>query len=196
VEFIPLALPLLRDYTETHKDGSNSFIYSRFLVPYLRQFQGWALFADGDMLCRADISELWRMRDDSKAAMVVQHSYRTKYHRKYIGTSMETHNPDYPRKNWSSLVLWNCNHPSNSVLTPRYVSEQPGSHLHRFAWLAEDEIGELPATWNWLVGEYEHLPDAKLVHYTLGVPGIAAYSKCDHAAEWIRTRDEIGVVEV
>jgi lipopolysaccharide biosynthesis glycosyltransferase len=41
-------------------------------------YSGWAIFADGDMVCQADISELWALRDDSKAVQVVKHDYQTK----------------------------------------------------------------------------------------------------------------------
>jgi lipopolysaccharide biosynthesis glycosyltransferase len=185
IRIVPLALSLLRDYTETHTDGSNAFIYSRFLVPHMMGFEGWALFCDGDMLARGDICKLWDMRDDQCAVQVVKHKYTTKHKRKYVGTSMETINPDYPRKNWSSVMLLNCSHPSNRVLTPDYVMAATGPKLHRFQHLTDDEIGELPAEWNWLVGEYPHNPDAKLAHYTLGVPAIEAYKTCDYADEWL-----------
>jgi lipopolysaccharide biosynthesis glycosyltransferase len=186
----------LRDYEETHADGSNAFIYSRFLVPHLMGFQDWALFCDGDMIAMDDIIKLWNMRDDGYAAQVVKHDYKTRSKRKYIGTSMETINPDYPRKNWSSVILWNCAHPQNRILTPAYVMGATGSALHRFSHLTDDEIGDLPAEWNWLVGEQTHNPEAKLAHYTLGVPGIKAYQDCDHAGEWLNLRTSITEVEV
>ena len=195
IRFVPLALSLLRDYSETHTDGSNAFIYSRFLVPHLMEHQGWALFCDGDMIVRDDINKLWNMRDDAYAVQVVKHDYKTKSKRKYLGTSMETINPDYPRKNWSSVILWNCGHPSNRVLTPSYVMGAAGSQVHRFQHLSDDEIGALPAEWNWLVGEYEHKPDAKLAHYTLGVPGIKAYEGCDHGKEWLDTLKAVSEIE-
>lgn len=181
----PLHLPLLRDYAETHSDGSNAFIYSRFLIPSLEDYAGWAIFVDGDMVCRDDIAKLWALRDDAYAVQVVQHDYRTKAQRKYIGTPLEAKNEDYPRKNWSSVILWNCAHPANRILTPDFVMNQPGSFLHRFSWLEDDDIGALPATWNWLVGEYEPA-DCALAHYTLGVPGIKHYHRCDKAADWHR----------
>jgi lipopolysaccharide biosynthesis glycosyltransferase len=193
---VPLALSLLRDYEETHTDGSNAFIYSRFLVPHLMGFKDWAIFCDGDMLVRDDICKLWDMRDEQCAVQVVKHAYKTKSPRKYLGTSMETINPDYPRKNWSSVILWNCGHPANRILTPGYVMAATGSKLHRFEHLTEDEIGDLPKEWNHLAIESAPDPAAKLVHYTLGVPGILAYSDCEHADEWLRTRDEIGRVEI
>ena len=146
---------------EKQLDGSNAFTFSRFLVPGLCGYDGWALYADGaDMLCRADIAELWSMQDPRCAVQVVQHSYTTKFPRKYLGTPMESDNKDYPRKNWSSLVLWNCGHPAL-----RRVIED-----HRFAWLPDDLIGALPFEWNWLADEYGYDPKAKLLHYTAGMP--------------------------
>lgn len=176
---------MLRGYDETHTDGSNAFIYSRFLVPHLMDYKGWAIFADGDMLCRADISELWDMRDDEKAVMVAKHNYTSKHKRKYIGTSMETHNMNYPRKNWSSVILWNCAHPSNRTLTPEYVMASTGSKLHRFDHLEDSEIGDIPLEWNWLAEEYEP-KDAKLIHYTLGAPVFKEYGKSLYAEEWFK----------
>ena len=96
LSFTPLALNNVKSYTEAHTDGSNSFIYSRFLVPYLQGYKGWALFADGDMICQDDIAKLWAMRDETKAVMVVKHDYKTKFNKKYLGNK----NQDYPRKNW------------------------------------------------------------------------------------------------
>lgn len=153
-------------------------------------YQGWAIFADGDMLVRDDIAKLWALRDDRYAAQVVQHDYKTKHPRKYVGTAMETHNASYPRKNWSSVILWNCGHPSNRVLTPRYVMDSTGARLHRFEHLPDDEIGALPADWNHLVGEQAPNPDAKLAHYTLGVPAIEHYRDCEHGAEWLQAKRE------
>jgi hypothetical protein len=188
VAFHPLALSLLHDYEETHTDGSNAFIYSRFLVPHLMGYEGWAIFADGDMLVRDDITKLWNMRDEQCAVQVVQHDYKTRHPLKYRGTSMETINASYPRKNWSSVILWNCGHPSNRLLTPRYVMDATGAKLHRFEHLTDDEIGALPAEWNHLVNEQAADPGAKLAHYTLGVPDIAHYRDCEHGAEWLETK--------
>lgn len=185
----PLALHLLRDYEESHDDGSNAFIYSRFIVPYLEGFKGWAIFADGDMLARDDIARLWALRDDSFAALVVKHNYQTKHKTKYVGSSMETINTSYPRKNWSSLILWNCEHPANRILTPEYVKAATGAKLHRFEHLTADEIGEIPAEWNLLVSEQPFDPDAKLAHFTLGIPAIDHYKECDYADEWFAAKN-------
>jgi lipopolysaccharide biosynthesis glycosyltransferase len=152
------------------RDGSNAFTYSRFLVPYLCNFQGWAIWMDGsDMLVESDIAELWSMREAWYAVRVVKHDYKTKHPRKYVGTEMECDNRDYPRKNWSSVILWDCGHYMNRYLTPEAIGKAEGSYLHRFGWLPDERIGELPMEWNHLVGEQEEKP-AKLLHYTLGLP--------------------------
>lgn len=180
VQFTPLSENLLATYKETHSDGSNKFIYSRFLAPYLSHYKGWAIFADGDMVCQADIADLWSLRDESKAALVVKHDYKTKAQIKYLGNK----NENYPRKNWSSLILWNCGHPANSILTPEFIQRQPGSFLHRFSWLSDDLIGDLPPEWNWLAIEYPENPEAKLIHYTLGTPCFKDYSKESMSDIW------------
>ena len=183
VQFVPLHKPMLDNF-DGQQDGTNAFIYSRYLVPYLQDFTGFAIFCDGDMHVNADIYELYDKRDASKAVQVVQHNYKTAQHRKYVGTPIENHNVDYPRKNWSSVILFNCAHPSHGILTPEYVGEAGGSVLHRFAWLNDEEIGELPVEWNWLVGEYPDRDGMKLYHHTLGSPGFAEYSECHSSKEW------------
>jgi lipopolysaccharide biosynthesis glycosyltransferase len=180
VSITPLCLANLAGYDEPVTDGSNAFSYSRFLVPWLCDFAGAALFIDGDMIVKGDVAELWALRQVDKGVQVVQHDYRTKAPVKYLGAR----NEDYPRKNWSSVVLWNCSHFPNRYLTPEYVKNATGAHLHRFAWLDDDRIGALPAEWNWLVGEYPVNPSAKLLHYTLGTPCFDEYADCDHAEEW------------
>ena len=176
--FIPLAINSLKEYKEVHVDGSNDFIYSRFLTPYLNNFEGWAIFADGDMICQADIKELWNLRDESKALLVVKHNYETKVSKKYLGNK----NENYPRKNWSSVILWNCSHPKHRILTPEFIAKQPGSYLHRFSWLDDSDIGELPKEWNWLAIEYPENKNAKLIHYTLGTPCFKEYKDSEMAS--------------
>ena len=181
--FIPLAINSLKEYKEAHVDGSNDFIYSRFLTPYLNNFEGWAIFADGDMICQADIKELWNLRDESKALLVVKHNYETKVSKKYLGNV----NENYPRKNWSSVILWNCSHPKHRILTPEFIAKQPGSYLHRFSWLDDSDIGELPKEWNWLAIEYPENKNAKLIHYTLGTPCFKEYKDSEMASIWYST---------
>jgi lipopolysaccharide biosynthesis glycosyltransferase len=186
VAFIPLHAPLLQNF-DGQQDGTNAFIYSRFLVPYLCGYEGFALFVDGDMVVLDDIAKLWAMRDASYAMQVVKHVYTTKHPRKYIGTAMESENLDYPGKNRSSVILWNCGHPKNRRLTRELVGEAGGQFLHRFSWLADDDIGELPAEWNALSLEQD-LSCASLIHYTCGIPGIAHYEHCDGAEHWHRAK--------
>jgi len=180
INLLPLAENTLQGYKEVHTDGSNKFIYSRFLTPYLMGYKGWAIFADGDMVCQADISELWALRDESKAVMVVKHDYKTKASKKYLGNK----NENYPRKNWSSLILWNCAHTENKLLTPEFIQDQPGSYLHRFSWLRDDLIGDLPIEWNWLAIEYPENRNAKLIHYTLGTPCFKDYAEESMSDRW------------
>lgn len=181
VSITPLHLGNFRKfYSEGHKDGSNDFIYSRFLVPYLCGWVGHALFLDGDMVLTSDIAELWAMRSNWHAVQVVKHDYQTKAKKKYLGNK----NEDYPRKNWSSVILWNCGHYGNRCLTPDYVSSQGGKHLHRFEWLQDERIGSLPKEWNWLATEYPDNPGAKLIHYTLGTPCFPEYKSADMAEVW------------
>lgn len=144
-----------------------------------------AIFADGaDMLLRSDLAELWEMRDPWKACQVVKHDYQTRHEKKYVGTELETDNRDYPRKNWSSLIIWNCGHYRNRRLNLDYVEKSAGEHLHRFGWLEDEQIGDLPAEWNWLADEYGVSTTAKLLHWTAGIPGFYHYRDSPHAEEW------------
>jgi lipopolysaccharide biosynthesis glycosyltransferase len=184
VSLSPLALNNLSGYQEQHTDGSNHFIYSRFLVPHLMNYQGWALFIDGDMILRDDIDNLWNLRDESKAVMVVKHDYKTRMPVKYLGAK----NEDYPRKNWSSVILWNCGHPANKTVTPEFIQKSTGAQLHRFTWLADELVGELPVEWNWLPDEFGENANAKLLHYTLGTPSFHEFATTPMGNEWHRER--------
>lgn len=184
VAIVPLALNNFRDYTETHTDGSNQFIYSRFLVPYLMGYSGHAIFMDGDMILRGDIAELWALRQADKDVQVVKHDYRTRMTEKYLGAK----NEDYPRKNWSSVMIFNCSNFPTRKLTPEYIQKSTGAHLHRFAWTSDDRVGELPPEWNWLPDEYGENLNAKLLHYTLGTPCFHDFATTTMADEWHRER--------
>ena len=184
VAIIPLALNLFTDYKETHTDGSNQFIYSRFLVPHLMDYSDWAIFIDGDMIVRDDIAKLWNLKQSDKDVMVVKHDYKTRMTEKYLGAK----NENYPRKNWSSVILWNCGSWPNRKLTPEFVQNQPGSYLHRFLWIDDERIGKLPIEWNWLPDEFGTNSDAKLLHYTLGTPCFHEFADTPQAEEWHRER--------
>ena len=187
VSFTPLVLGALKGFSETHTDGSNAFIYSRFLTPWLMDFNGWAIFADGDMICLDDVAKLWALRDETKAIQVVHHNYQTKAHDKYLGNK----NENYPRKNWSSVILWNCAHPKHKILTPEFVMQQTGAFLHRFTWLDDSEVGALPKEWNWLTTEYEDNYQASLLHYTLGTPCFKDYAHSEMSDVWHQAHERI-----
>lgn len=184
VSVTPLALNNFKVYTETHTDGSNQFIYSRFLVPYLMNYNGYAIFMDGDMIVRSDIAELWSLKQADKDVMVVKHNYKTKMKQKYLGSK----NENYPCKNWSSVMIFNCGNYPTRTLTPEYVENATGEMLHRFTWTSGNRIGELPPEWNWLPDEYGANPNAKLLHYTLGTPSFHDFAATPMGDEWHRER--------
>ena len=171
---------------------STDFSFSRFLVPQLMNFQGWALFLDCDMLCRADIANLWALRDANWALMCVQHQHQPSETLKFLGEVQSA----YPKKNWSSLMLFNCSR--CTALTPAYVNSASGLDLHRFHWLPEGDatIGALPPGWNHLVG-VQPAPEASadqggpaMLHWTLGGPWFRD-QRClggELAAEWFGAR--------
>ena len=159
---------------------STEFSLTRFLVPSLAGFQGWSIFMDCDMLCRADIAELARQigLQAEKAVLVCKHNYLPKTERKFLNQVQSK----YARKNWSSLMIFN--NERCRTLTSEYVNSASGLALHRFEWIDDRAIGELPLEWNWLVGEYNYNPAAKIVHYTIGGPYFDDYRNCDYAEEW------------
>ncbi len=180
IRFTPLSMKSLSGYNEVHKDGSNDFIYSRFLVPYMMNFKGWAIYADGDMVCLQDIKNLWSLRNNNYAVQVVKHDYKTKITEKYWGNK----NEDYPRKNWSSLILWNCEHKAHKILDPDFIQKQTGAFLHRFSWVKDTDIGEINKEWNWLAMEYEDKKDINLIHYTIGTPCFKEYNNTSLSSYW------------
>lgn len=160
---------------------STEFSLTRFLVPALCDFRGIAVFMDCDMLCRVDLhSVLYELdRQPDAAVLVCQHQYTPCSTSKFLGQVQVA----YPCKNWSSFMVFNNSRCQR--LTPAYIHQATGLELHRFAWLDRDEdIGSLPLSWNWLVGEYEPNPDAKILHYTLGGPWFDESDQTDHAADW------------
>jgi len=166
---------------------STEFSISRFMVPSLSGFKGYSLFLDCDMLCLANVHELLFevVRNPGKAVYVVKHDYTPSGATKFLGQTQTT----YPRKNWSSVMLFN--NERCKALDPAYVNTAHGLDMHRFAWLADDQIGELPREWNWLVGEYLPNDAAKILHYTLGGPYFPEYRKTDHADLWFAELDSL-----
>jgi len=185
-EVIPLKQNELREkgwYTRpVDKLASTEFTFTRFLIPELANFEGWALFMDCDMILTTDIKELFDQADDRYAVMCVQHDYTPQEGVKMDGQKQTV----YPRKNWSSVMLINCGHPSNKKLTQDLVNdpELNGAYFHRFSWLKDEEIGELDHTWNYLVGVYDDIETPKLIHYTEGGPWFENYRNCEFNELW------------
>ena len=188
VSVIPLKLDDLKEkglyWRGEDKLGSTEFTFSRFLVPKLNDYKGWALFCDCDIIFLEDINNLFNLKDDKYAVMCVQHDYTPKEETKMDGKQQTL----YPRKNWSSLVLWNCGHPSNQKITKKLINEPEttGKYLHRFSWLEDQEIGSIPHHWNWLAGWYKEPIDGKpkAIHYTEGGPWFENYRDCEYHQEW------------
>ena len=161
---------------------STDFSITRFLVPYLSDYSGISIYMDCDMLCKADIWKLAALREPGRSVSVVKHDYKPTSLVKMDGQIQTA----YQRKNWSSLMVFD-NHACWG-LTPEYVNAASGLALHQFEWLQYHRIGSLPLEWNWLVGEYAHNPNAKLLHYTLGGPWFDHYPQSEHNSEWITER--------
>lgn len=158
---------------------ATEFAISRFCVPFL-QLDGWALFVDCDILCTADIAELFAFAEPSYAVQVVKHKQESGPKTK-MDAQVQTF---YARKNWSSVVLWNCGHPANNALTHKRLNGWPGRDLHAFKWLEDSEIGELPPEWNYLVGVSPKQEHPKIAHFTCGVPSMPGYENCEFADLW------------
>lgn len=160
----PVAItPLVIEQLPMKRVGLTPFTFSRFLVPYLCNYEGWGLFLDADILLLDDIAKLFALADDKYAVMVVKHE------------------PQY-RFEWASVMLFNC--AKCKILTPEYVETASG--LHHINWVPEDQIGELPSEWNHLVGYFPKRDDAKLLHYTQGMPAYPLTHDSDYAKEWAK----------
>ena len=179
VSITPLCLSNLPEFRrELQTNQSTEFAFSRFLVPYLSEYKGWSLFLDCDMMFRDDIKNLWDMIDEDKSIMCCKHDYIPKQNVKFRGAKNEA----FPKKNWSSFML--MNNQRCKMLTKEYVETASGLELHQFKWTHEENVGELPLEWNWLVGEYNYNKNAKNVHWTLGGPYFEDYARSDYADEW------------
>lgn len=183
VSIAPLMLSQLDGlmWRERNQLQSTDFSFSRFLVPHLCVFEGWAVFMDCDMLVLDDIASLWALRDDRFAVQVVKHDHQPEETTKFLGAPQTK----YEKKNWSSVMLFNC--AKCTALTPDYVNSASGLDLHRFNWLdSEDLIGEIPHNWNLLVGYDAPVPAEEVsnVHYTIGGPYFDEYEDTDYASEW------------
>jgi hypothetical protein len=183
VSIAPLMLSQLQGVylREPHVLQSTAFSFSRFLVPYLCGYRGWALFMDCDMLVRDDIARLWALRDERYAVQVVKHNHVPREEVKFLNAAQTK----YEKKNWSSVMLFNT--PRCTALTPAYVNAASGLELHQFKWLGDDRlIGEIPHRWNQLVGYDPPGGDAGNLHFTQGGPYFKEFRDCEYAEDWRR----------
>ena len=186
VTIAPVMLSQLQGVYKRDRDAlqSTDFSFSRFLTPWLCDYQGWAIFMDCDQLVLDDIAKLWAMREERYAVQVVKHNHVPKEEVKFLGAKQSK----YQKKNWSSVMLMNC--ARCTALTPDFVNTASGLELHQFKWLQGDDlIGEIPSRWNHLVGYDAPRADAALVHYTIGGPYFAEYQDCEYSREWFAERD-------
>jgi lipopolysaccharide biosynthesis glycosyltransferase len=169
--------------------ATTDFTYSRFLTPALAGYKGWALFCDCDFLFLGDIAGLVEYTRTSKAVYCVQHDYTPKDTVKMDGKPQSA----YPRKNWSSLMLFNCDHPSVRSLTPKVVNTQSGAYLHRMQWAKDEDIGSLQVTWNWLEGWNEKPAQGppNVVHFTRGGPWFADWQNVDYGDLWLQEAEAL-----
>jgi hypothetical protein len=192
-------LPLVRQelcdkniyYRQNDPLAATEFTYTRFFIPLLQNYKGYAIFCDCDFLWLEGIDALMRDIDfnDEKAIYVCKHDYTPSQEIK-MDNKQQT---SYPRKNWSSLIIWNCDHYKNKLLTAEKVNKETGAFLHRFQWLDDSEIGDINIQWNWLVGEYnvtQHCTPRAL-HYTNGGPWFDDYKNCPYAPLWIKEYNRI-----
>ena len=164
--------------------ASTEFTFTRFLVPHLNHYTGWAAFVDCDFLFQTDANKLFELADDRYAVMVVKHDYAVHDGSAKMDGKVQT---TYPRKNWSSLILFNCAHPQTRRLTPDVANRESGAYLHRFQWLDDAAIGAVPETWNWLEG-WSAKPASgapNVVHYTRGGPWFADWQNVDYGDLWL-----------
>lgn len=184
VAIAPIMLSQLQAWYRRPRDPrqSNDFSFARFLVPFLCGFKGTAIFMDSDFLCLTDIHKIMDDVDLNNVVTVVKHDYTPVDEIKYLGNKQYK----YPRKNWSSMMVFNCE--KCATLTTDYVNRATPSELHQLKWA--DSIGELSTDWNHLVGEYEPNPKAKLVHYTRGLPLWPEYMGCEYSREWWQEFDD------
>lgn len=191
VAVIPLRQSVLREldlYTRPYDLGSSTeFSLTRFLTPYLAAQRGWVIFCDCDFLFTGNIREVLEGLDPAKAVYCVQHQYTPAHHLKMDGKLQAC----YPRKNWSSFMVFNCDHPDVRALTPDVVNSASPAFLHRFGWISDDaSIGMLDLEWNFLAGEYPKAATTpRVIHFTNGGPWFDQWQDCDFADLWLAERD-------
>lgn len=167
--------------------ASTTFTYARFFVPFVNNYNDVAIFCDCDFLFLDDINKLYNLYNETYAVQVVKHQYYPPFKQTKMGNRVQT---QYPRKNWSSLILWNCKHPKNKALTPTIINSASSKFLHRFEWLEDYEIGNLSYEWNWLVGAtYPNHITPKALHYTDGGPWLSGCEETEYSSVWNTYKD-------
>jgi len=190
VEIIPLKQKHLRRdglYSRpVDKLASTEFTFTRFLIPELMEHKGWALFIDCDFVFLDDVKKIFDQAANKYAVMCAQHDYTPKETTKMDGQIQHI----YPRKNWSSMMLFNCGHPANQSLNKHTVNNanNDGAYFHRLSWIPDKWIGEISHEWNWLVGWYKEPEDGspKALHYTEGGPWFEEYADCEYSTEYYK----------
>ncbi len=190
VSITPLVLEQLKSkniyWRKRETFQSTDFSFSRFLIPYLMEYDGWAIFMDCDMLLKTDIAKLWAQREDNYILMCVKHDHKPKEKNKFLGEKQTI----YPRKNWSSLMLLNCSRCKK--LTPDYVNNASGLSLHRFSWIQDEkDIGNIDPSWNFLVGVNTNENDQiNIFHWTSGGPWFKDQSinSSIHDKQWFEAK--------
>lgn len=185
VRFIPINKRNIPEFTRGIEDGSTQFSFSRFLTPFLSGYVGQSIFIDCDMIVRCDIAEIFEHCDTKHDVFVVKHDYTPKTESKFLGNTQHV----YPKKNWSSVMVFNNFSMACRRLTPEVVNTASGKYLHQFEWCDESRVGELPPEFNHLVGEYDENPDAKIIHYTLGTPCFEGYWHQEFSVEWFKEKE-------
>lgn len=176
-------------YREVDTLASTEFTLTRFLTPYLSEYTGWSLFVDCDIVVLDDLYNLFELRQDKYAVQVVKHDYVPLNRVKMDGKQQAL----YPRKNWSSVMLFNNAHVANQALNATFVNTATPAQLHRLTWLTDDLIGDLPIEWNWLAGSYVETAQLapKLIHYTEGGPWFEEYKNCEYSEYWYNIYNSI-----
>lgn len=178
-----------KGYYWRENEGSTEFAFTRFLTPYLKGFYGYAIFCDSDFIWNCDPKEIIELVNPNHAVSVVKHDILPDQVKE---TKMDNKNQSwYPRKNWSSLMVFNCSHPFCRKITPAVVSDSPAGYLHEFKWCSDDNIGSLPHTYNYLVGYYNDIEEPKAIHYTDGGPWHKGYEDVQFADKWLFYKQKV-----
>ena len=184
IEIYPINYNTVKEYSrEKDQFESTQFAFARFFVPYLSNYKGISIFVDGDFLFLESIDKLLDLYDDKYALMCCKHNDYNPMNTSKMDGKIQT---TWPRKNWSSLMIFNNEHPKNKTLNPFTINNQSGAFLHRFKWLEDEEIGAIPIQWNWLVDWYKEPLDGKplALHFTEGGPWLEKYKNCSYNKEW------------